>query len=67
MLVYDQFTRRITDVTTQLTTHGIPLTAPTAPPAGPDPTDPWAGNYAAVRWSPGCRGGRRDGSGCGMG
>ncbi|MFG2220438.1 hypothetical protein ACGFN1_37520 [Streptomyces sp. NPDC048685] len=41
--VFDQFTHRTTDVTTQLTTLGIPLTAPPAPPA--DPTDPWAGSY----------------------
>ncbi|MFI5945894.1 hypothetical protein ACIBCB_37365 [Streptomyces uncialis] len=42
---YDQFTRRITTVTAQLTTLGIPLTAPTPPPADLDPTDPWASNY----------------------
>ncbi|WP_331762468.1 hypothetical protein [Streptomyces sp. NBC_01508] len=38
--VFDQFTRRTADVTAQLATHGIPLTAPAAPPAAPD--DPWA-------------------------
>ncbi|MFI6530255.1 hypothetical protein [Streptomyces uncialis] len=37
---YDQFTRRITTVTTQLTTLGIPLTAPPPPP-----TDSWASSY----------------------
>src|SRR6266702_4117333 len=42
--VFDQFTRRITDVTAQLAAHDIPLTAPPAPPA--DPTDPWASSYS---------------------
>ncbi|MET8751306.1 hypothetical protein ABZW32_14590 [Streptomyces sp. NPDC004667] len=41
--VYDQFTRRIADITTLLTAQGIPLTAPTAPRA--DPTDPWAASW----------------------
>jgi len=42
--VFDQFTRRITDVTTQLTSLGIPLTVTTdAPPA--DPTDPWTSTF----------------------
>ncbi|MFJ5197922.1 hypothetical protein ACIQCQ_38615 [Streptomyces sp. NPDC088394] len=45
LTVFDQFTRCITDVTTQLTALGIPLTAPAAPPADPDPTDPWASSY----------------------
>ncbi|MFE2943419.1 hypothetical protein ACFXKG_30850 [Streptomyces sp. NPDC059255] len=40
--VFDQFTRRAAEVTAQLTTLGIPLTAPTPPPADPNPTDPWA-------------------------
>ncbi|MFJ2060326.1 hypothetical protein ACIOMM_30915 [Streptomyces sp. NPDC087908] len=44
--VFDQFTRRTTDVTAQLTTLGIPLTAPPPPPAESDPADPWASNYA---------------------
>ncbi|MFF3540031.1 hypothetical protein ACFYXP_39735 [Streptomyces sp. NPDC002466] len=43
--VFDQFTRRTADVTAQLTTLGIPLTAPTPPPADPDPDDPWASSY----------------------
>ncbi|MFF5808869.1 hypothetical protein [Streptomyces sp. NPDC012746] len=38
--VFDQFARRITDVTTQLAAHAIPLTTPAAPPANPN--DPWA-------------------------
>ncbi|MFE7614358.1 hypothetical protein [Streptomyces sp. NPDC057496] len=45
MLVFDQFTRRTTDVTAQLTTLGIPFIAPTPPPADPDPDDPWASSY----------------------
>ncbi|MFJ4917674.1 hypothetical protein [Streptomyces sp. NPDC088726] len=44
--VFDQFTRRTADVTAQLDTLGIPLTAPTPPPADPDPADPWASSYA---------------------
>ncbi|MFD5412477.1 hypothetical protein [Streptomyces nojiriensis] len=44
--VFDQFTRRAADVTAQLTTLGIPLTAPAPPPADADPTDPWASSYA---------------------
>ncbi|MFI2292935.1 hypothetical protein [Streptomyces niveus] len=43
--VFDQFTRRTADVTAQLTVLGIPLTAPTPPPAAPDPADPWASSY----------------------
>ncbi|MEU3226767.1 hypothetical protein ABZ695_26905 [Streptomyces sp. NPDC006976] len=43
--VFDQFTRRTTDITAQLTTLGIPLTAPAPPPAEADPADPWASNY----------------------
>nr|BAK19857.1 hypothetical protein [Streptomyces rochei] len=45
--VFDQLTRRTADVTTQLTTLGIPLTAPAPPPATPDPGDPWASSYQA--------------------
>ncbi|MBB1245010.1 hypothetical protein GL263_15745 [Streptomyces durbertensis] len=46
--VFDQFTRRTADVTAQLTTLGIPLTAPAAPPPTDlNPADPWASNYAA--------------------
>ncbi|MFE3995153.1 hypothetical protein ACFXPW_26160 [Streptomyces goshikiensis] len=44
--VFDQFTRRTADVTAQLTTLGIPLTAPAPPPTDLDPTDPWASSYA---------------------
>ncbi|WP_331747528.1 hypothetical protein OG365_40825 (plasmid) [Streptomyces sp. NBC_00853] len=44
--VFDQFTCRTADVTAQLTTLGIPLTAPAPPPADADPTDPWASSYA---------------------
>lgn len=44
--VFDQFTRRTADITAQLTTLGIPLTAPVPPPAGFNPADPWASNYA---------------------
>ncbi|MFB7552620.1 hypothetical protein [Streptomyces sp. NPDC056154] len=43
--VFDQFTRRVTDVTAQLTTLGIPLAALALPPAEPAPTDPWASSY----------------------
>ncbi|MFJ3198538.1 hypothetical protein ACIPJQ_38605 [Streptomyces griseoviridis] len=46
--VFDQFTRRITDTTAQLTTLGIPLTAPAPPPADPEPTNPWTGYAAPV-------------------
>lgn len=45
--VFDQFTRRTADVTAQLTTLGIPLTAPPLPPADPDPADPWASTCTA--------------------
>ncbi|MFD9151614.1 hypothetical protein ACFWDF_30990 [Streptomyces diastaticus] len=45
--VFDQFTRRTTDVTTQLAALGIPLTAPPPPPADLNPADPWASNYTA--------------------
>ncbi|MFD5557803.1 hypothetical protein ACFWIA_28680 [Streptomyces sp. NPDC127068] len=42
--VFDQFTRRITNVTTQLTSMGIPLTVTTdAPPA--NPADPWTSTF----------------------
>ncbi|MZE72645.1 hypothetical protein [Streptomyces sp. SID5789] len=43
--VFDQFTRRTADVTAQLTTLGIPLTAPAPPPAELNPADPWASSY----------------------
>ncbi|MFF0338077.1 hypothetical protein ACFYUM_36480 [Streptomyces fimicarius] len=43
--VYDQFARRTATVTAQLTTLGIPLTAPVQPPAATDPTDPWASSH----------------------
>ncbi|MFD8621458.1 hypothetical protein [Streptomyces sp. NPDC059513] len=43
--VFDQFTRRTADVTAQLTTLGIPLTAPAPPPADLNPADPWASSY----------------------
>ncbi|MFJ2575153.1 hypothetical protein ACIOYT_32685 [Streptomyces halstedii] len=43
--VFDQFTRRTADVTAQLTTLGIPLTAPTPPLADLNPADPWASSY----------------------
>ncbi|MFF7365409.1 hypothetical protein [Streptomyces sp. NPDC008125] len=45
--VFDQFGCRITEVTVQLTAHNIPLTAPPAPAADLDPTDPWASTYVA--------------------
>ncbi|MFG2668815.1 hypothetical protein ACGFY6_31835 [Streptomyces sp. NPDC048387] len=44
--VFDQFTRRTADVTGQLATLGIPLTAPAPPPADLNPADPWASSYA---------------------
>ncbi|MEV6080980.1 hypothetical protein AB0L80_38665 [Streptomyces sp. NPDC052069] len=41
--LFDDFTRRTTDVTAQLAAHGIPLTAPAVPSApSADPTGPWA-------------------------
>ncbi|MET9483623.1 hypothetical protein [Streptomyces sp. NPDC006638] len=43
--VFDQFTRRTADVTAQLATLGIPLTAPAPPPADSDPADPWASSH----------------------
>ncbi|MEU9418428.1 hypothetical protein [Streptomyces sp. NPDC048272] len=43
---FDQFTRRTADITAQLTTLGIPLTALAPAPADADPTDPWAIRYA---------------------
>ncbi|MEU4507771.1 hypothetical protein [Streptomyces sp. NPDC024089] len=43
--IFDQFTRRISDITAQLTTLGIPLTTPAAPPAAPGSTDPWASSH----------------------
>ncbi|WP_097868542.1 hypothetical protein [Streptomyces sp. rh34] len=39
---FNQFPQRISDVTTQLTTQGLPLTAPATPTPPPDPDDPWA-------------------------
>lgn len=39
---FNQFPQRISDITTQLTTHGLPLTAPATPAPLPDPDDPWA-------------------------
>ncbi|WP_228925407.1 hypothetical protein [Streptomyces sp. DH7] len=39
---FSQFPQRISDVTTQLTTHGLPLTAPATPASPLDPDDPWA-------------------------
>ncbi|MEV2264562.1 hypothetical protein AB0J13_38670 [Streptomyces anulatus] len=47
LTVFDQFTRRTADVTAQLATLGIPLTAPVPPPAGTDPADPWASSRSA--------------------
>ncbi|MFF2236330.1 hypothetical protein [Streptomyces anulatus] len=44
---FNQFPQRISDVTTQLTTHGIPLTAPTTPAPPLDPDDPWASSRPA--------------------
>jgi len=41
--VLDQFARRITDVTTQLAAHDIPLTATDTPPT--HAIDPWTGQY----------------------
>ncbi|MBK5993344.1 hypothetical protein JHN53_17180 [Streptomyces sp. MBT58] len=45
--VYDQFTHRTADVTAQLTTLGIPLTAPVPPLADTGLTDPWASSHTA--------------------
>ncbi|MEU2770855.1 hypothetical protein ABZ628_29535 [Streptomyces diastaticus] len=45
--VFDQFTRRTTDVTAQLAALDIPLTTPARPPADLNPADPWASNYTA--------------------
>lgn len=39
---FNQFPQRISDVTTQLTTQGLPLTAPATPAPQLDPDDPWA-------------------------
>lgn len=44
--VFDQFTRRTADITAQLATLGIPLTAPAPPPADLNSADPWSSNYA---------------------
>lgn len=38
--LFTEFPKRIADITTQLTTQGIPLTAPLTPAAPPDPDDP---------------------------
>ncbi|NED07596.1 hypothetical protein G3I55_38870 [Streptomyces sp. SID6648] len=43
--VFDQFTRRTADVTAQLITLGVPLTAPAPPPADLNPADSWASSY----------------------
>ncbi|MEU4181487.1 hypothetical protein [Streptomyces sp. NPDC026589] len=39
---FNQFPQRISDVTSQLTTQGIPLTAPATPASPSDADDPWA-------------------------
>ncbi|MFJ3973464.1 hypothetical protein ACIPYR_35720 [Streptomyces parvus] len=39
--LFTVFPQRIADVTTQLTTQGIPLTAPITPAVPPDLDDPW--------------------------
>ncbi|MFH8886597.1 hypothetical protein [Streptomyces californicus] len=44
--LFQQLTRRTANITTQLTTLGIPLTAPALPPTEPDPSDPWASSYS---------------------
>ncbi|MFJ1751191.1 hypothetical protein ACIOJD_33925 [Streptomyces sp. NPDC088116] len=44
--VFDQFTRRTADVTAELSSLRIPLTAPAPPPADAVPADPWASSYA---------------------
>lgn len=44
--LFQQLTRRTADITAQLTTLGIPLTAPAPPPTEPDPSDPWTSNCA---------------------
>ncbi|MEU8672888.1 hypothetical protein AB0C71_39050 [Streptomyces anulatus] len=44
---FNQFPQRISDVTTQLTNQGLPLTAPTTPAPPLDPDDPWASSRPA--------------------
>ncbi|MEV7657906.1 hypothetical protein AB0O39_27525 [Streptomyces anulatus] len=39
---FNQFPQRVSDVTTELTTHGIPFTAPATPSPPSDADDPWA-------------------------
>ncbi|MFD9794250.1 hypothetical protein ACFWXK_25240 [Streptomyces sp. NPDC059070] len=43
--VFDQFAYRTTYITAQLTTLGIPLTAPAPPPADLNLADSWASSY----------------------
>ncbi|MFG3398602.1 hypothetical protein [Streptomyces parvus] len=45
--LFTEFPKRIADITNQLTTQGIPLTAPVTPAAPPDPDDPWGSNHPA--------------------
>ncbi|MFF3974870.1 hypothetical protein ACFYZ6_34150 [Streptomyces rubiginosohelvolus] len=45
--LFTEFPKRIADITTQLTTQGIPLTAPVTPAAPPDPENPWGSNHPA--------------------
>ncbi|MFI0020310.1 hypothetical protein [Streptomyces griseus] len=45
--LFTEFPKRISDITTQLTTQGIPLLAPVTPAAPPDPDDPWGSNHPA--------------------
>ncbi|MEU8599348.1 hypothetical protein AB0D07_37680 [Streptomyces globisporus] len=45
--LFTEFPKRIADITTQLTTQGIPLLAPVTPAAPPDPDDPWGSNHPA--------------------
>ncbi|MFC9183357.1 hypothetical protein ACFTZJ_22110 [Streptomyces globisporus] len=45
--LFTEFPQRIADVTNQLTTQGIPLTAPATPVTPPDPDDPWGNTHPA--------------------
>ncbi|MCQ1579302.1 hypothetical protein [Streptomyces parvus] len=45
--LFTEFPKRIADITTQLTTQGIPLTAPVTPAAPPDPDAPWGSSHPA--------------------
>ncbi|MFF5893862.1 hypothetical protein ACFY72_34605 [Streptomyces globisporus] len=45
--LFNEFPQRIADVTTQLTTLGISLTAPITPAAPPDPDYPWGSSHSA--------------------